>query len=183
MSSFSCFPLKQIPAALALYSAVFATGAIANTPQIFGLHEKVSLQELDVELAAKLDTGAETASLSATNIEIFNRNGDEWVRFQLDLEHVQHARVIEKPLARISYIKRRAGDRQPGDQQLYTERPVVEMDLCVGDELKKIEVNLTDRSAFDYPLLIGSTALKEFNAAVSPSVRFTAGQPSCTQTS
>ena len=83
----------------------------------------------------------------------------------------------------MSYIKRRADDRKPGDKQLYTARPVIEMDICVGDELKNIEVNLTDRSAFEFPLLIGSSALKEFNAAVSPGVRYSAGQPSCTQTS
>ncbi|NMZ70578.1 Uncharacterized conserved protein [Pseudomonas peli] len=183
MSNLAFLPFKQVPAAVALCTALFASGAMASEPQIYGLHEKVSLQELDLELPAKLDTGAETASLSAKNIEVFKRDGGEWVRFQLGLEDAPHAQVIEKPLARMSYIKRRADDRQPGDKQLYTERPVVEMDICVGDELKNIEVNLTDRSAFEYPLLIGSTALKEFNAAVSPGVRYSAGQPSCVQAS
>lgn len=183
MSNLAFLPFKQVPTAVALCTALFASGAMASQPQIYGLHEKVSLQELDLELPAKLDTGAETASLSAKNIEVFKRDGGEWVRFQLGLEDAPHAKVIEKPLARMSYIKRRADDRQPGDKQLYTERPVVEMDICVGDELKNIEVNLTDRSAFEYPLLIGSTALKEFNVAVSPGVRYSAGQPSCVQAS
>ena len=110
---------------------------------------------------------------------MFKRDGGEWVRFQLGLNNAERAPIIEKPLARMSYIKRRADDRQPGDKQLYSARPVIEMDICVGDELKNIEVNLTDRSAFEYPLLIGATALKEFNAAVSPGVRYSAGQPSC----
>ena len=161
-------PRKQITAAVTLCAALFTTGAMANQPQIYGLHEQVALQELALNLPAKLDTGAETASLSAKNIEMFKRDGGE---------------VIEKPLARMSYIKRRADDRKPGDKQLYTARPVVAMDICVGDELKNIEVNLTDRSAFEFPLLIGSSALKEFNAAVSPGVRYSAGQPSCAQTS
>jgi hypothetical protein len=42
-----------------------------------------------------------------------------------------------------------------------------------------IEVNLTDRSSFNYPLLIGAKALREFDAAVNPARRFTAGQPKC----
>jgi hypothetical protein len=183
MSTIACVPLKQVPAALALCAALFATGAMANQPQIYGLHEQVSLHELALELPAKLDTGAETASLSAKNIEMFKRDGGEWVRFQLGMENAKQAQIIEKPLTRMSYIKRRADDRKPGDKQLYTARPVIEMDICVGDELKNIEVNLTDRSAFEFPLLIGSSALKEFNAAVSPGVRYSAGQPSCTQTS
>ncbi len=183
MSSRAFVPLKQLTAASALCAALFTTGAMANQPQIYGLHERVSLYELALELPAKLDTGAETASLSAKNIEMFKRDGGEWVRFQLGMEDAKQSQIIEKPLTRMSYIKRRAGDRRPGDKQLYTERPVIEMDICVGDELKNIEVNLTDRSAFEFPLLIGSTALKAFNAAVSPGVRYSAGQPSCTQTS
>lgn len=183
MSTRAFVPLKQAPAAFALCAALFSTGAMASQPHIYGLHEQVALQELALELPAKLDTGAETASLSAKNIEIFKRDGGEWVRFQVGLDNTEQAPVIEKPLARMSYIKRRAGDRQPGDKQLYTARPVIDMDVCVGDEMKNIEVNLTDRSAFEYPLLIGSTALKKFNAAVSPGVRYSAGQPNCPQTS
>ena len=116
---------------------------------VYGLNEYVRLFDLDLKLAAKLDTGAETASLSAKNIEMFKRDGGEWVRFQLGMKNAKQAQIIEKPLTRMSYIKRRADDRQPGDKQLYTERPVIEMDICVGDELKNIEVNLTDRSAFE----------------------------------
>ncbi|WP_414628369.1 ATP-dependent zinc protease [Pseudomonas anguilliseptica] len=183
MSNLACVPFKQVATAFALCTALFATGAMANQPQIYGLHEKVSLHELALELPAKLDTGAETASLSAKNIQVFKRDGGEWVRFQLGMKDAEQAQIIEKPLARMSYIKRRADDRKPGDKQLYSARPVIEMDICVGNELKNIEVNLTDRSAFEYPLLIGSSALKEFNAAVSPGVRYSAGQPSCTQTS
>ncbi|WP_339083174.1 ATP-dependent zinc protease [Pseudomonas sp. TMP9] len=172
---------KQTTAAFlcALGCTLFTTGALANQPQIFGLHEHVALHELALNLPAKLDTGAETASLSAKNIQMFERDGGEWVRFQLGSDNPEQTPIIEKPLTRMSYIKRRADDRKPGDKQLYSARPVIEMDICVGDELKNIEINLTDRSAFEYPLLIGATALKEFNAAVSPGVRYSAGQPSC----
>lgn len=171
--------LKPLSVAFTVCGALFSGSATANQPQIYGLHEHVLLNELDLKLPAKLDTGAETASLSAKNIHVFKRDGGEWVRFQLGVQSVEQAPVIEKPLARMSYIKRRADDRQPGDKQLYSARPVVNMEICVGDELKSIEVNLTDRSAFDFPLLIGSTALKKLNAAVSPSLRYSAGQPSC----
>lgn len=45
-------PIATITAALTLCSALFSTGAMANQPQIFGLHEKVSLHELALELPA-----------------------------------------------------------------------------------------------------------------------------------
>jgi hypothetical protein len=47
---------------------------------------------------------------------------------------------------------------------------------------RTIEVNLTDRSAFQYPLLIGSEALKRFDALVDPSLKYAAGKPACPPT-
>ena len=48
------------------------------------------------------------------------------------------------------------------------------------DNVKRtVEVNLTDRSSFNYPLLIGAKALREFGAAVNPARRYTADKPDC----
>ena len=149
---------------------------------VYGLNEYARLADIDLEVAAKLDTGAKTASLSARDIKRFKRNGESWVRFYLAID-AAHSHPIERPLARVSKIKRRAGDYDPDEGKKYTARPVIELDICMGSALRSIEVNLTDRSAFEFPLLIGSSALKEFNAAVSPGIKYSAGQPSCTQTS
>ena len=126
----------RLTLAATLSAALFSHSALANQPQIYGLHEHVLLNELDLALPAKLDTGAETASLSAKNIHVFKRDGGEWVRFQLGIQPAEKAPIIEKPLTRMSYIKRRADDRQPGDNALYSERPVVKMEICVGIALK-----------------------------------------------
>lgn len=146
--------------------------------KVYGLHEYVQLPDIDLEVPAKLDTGAETASLSARNIKHFKRNGERWVSFTLAIDG-SHTRVIEQPLAGIDQIKRRADDRAPNDKKLYTARPVISLSVCMGEVLRTIEVNLTDRSAFEYPLLIGSEALKRFDAVVDPSLRFSARRPGC----
>ncbi len=73
-------------------------------------------------------------------------------------------------MARVSKIKRRAGDYNPDEGKAYTARPVIELDICMGQARRTIEVNLTDRSAFQFPLLIGSEALKHFDALVDPSL-------------
>ena len=52
--------------------------------------------------------------------------------------------------------------------------------MCMGKAKRSIEVNLTDRSAFQYPLLIGSDALARFDALVDPSLKYAAGEPGCT---
>ncbi|MCB1843641.1 MAG: ATP-dependent zinc protease, partial [Halioglobus sp.] len=50
---------------------------------VVGQLEKVWLPEIGIELSARVDTGAETSSLDARNIELFERNGSRWVRFEI----------------------------------------------------------------------------------------------------
>jgi hypothetical protein len=151
---------------------------IAAEKTVYGLNEYAKLAGIDLEVAAKLDTGAKTASLSARDIKRFKRNGESWVRFYLAID-TAHSHPIELPLARVSKIKRRAGDYDPDEDKKYTARPVIALDVCMGNALRSIEVNLTDRSAFQYPLLIGSEALKRFDALVDPSLKYAAGKPAC----
>jgi hypothetical protein len=154
------------------------TASLAGNKTIYGLTENVGLPDFGLEVEAKLDTGAQTASLSARDITRFKRKGESWVRFYLAVDSA-HAHPIERPLARISRIKRRAGDYDPEEEKTYTARPVIELDLCMGKAKRTIEVNLTDRTAFQYPLLIGSDALTRFGALVDPSRTFIAGKPGC----
>lgn len=151
----------------------------AGNKTIYGLNEHVALLDFDLDVPAKLDTGAQTASLSARDIERFKRDGESWVRFYLAVDEA-HAHPIERPLTRISRIKRRAGDFDPEEDKTYTARPVIELQLCMGKAMHSIEVNLTDRSAFQYPLLIGSDALTRFGALIDPSLTYVAGKPGCT---
>ncbi len=163
---------------LLLCVSILPTTSLANNNTIYGLNEYVGLPDFGLEVEAKLDTGAQTASLSARDIERFKRGGELWVRFYLALDDA-HSHPIERPLTRISKIKRRAGDFDPEEEKTYTARPVIELDLCMGKAKRTIEVNLTDRSAFQYPLLIGSDALTRFGALVDPGRTFTAGTPGC----
>lgn len=166
-----------------LYSLLFCLPLLpalghAAEKTVYGLNEYARLADLDLELAAKLDTGAKTASLSARDIKRFKRNGESWVRFYLAVD-AAHSHPIERPLARVSKIKRRAGDYDPEQGKAYTARPVIELNICMGRALRTIEVNLTDRSSFQFPLLIGSEALKHFDALVDPSLKYAAGKPAC----
>ncbi|ERI50242.1 ATP-dependent zinc protease [Pseudomonas sp. AOB-7] len=166
------------PFALLLCLLALSCPSLAVGKTVYGLNEYTRVLDFDLEVAAKLDTGAKTASLSARDIKRFKRDGETWVRFVLAIDGGQE-QTIERPLARISKIKRRAGDYDPDEGKTYTARPVIELQLCMGQALRTIEVNLTDRSAFQYPLLIGSEALKHFEALVDPSLKYAAGKPGC----
>lgn len=155
-------------------SSVWAT----DEKSVYGRYEYVGLVGFSVQVEAKLDTGAYTASMSARDIHKFKRDGQNWVRFYLHFDE-DHQYPFETPLIRMSKIKRRADDFNPEDSKSYATRPVVAMSLCMGNRLRTVEVNLTDRSAFRFPLLIGAKALKSFSAVVDPSEQYIAGQPNC----
>ena len=163
---------------LALLS-LLALPALAGEPTLYGRYERIGLPELNTSLKAKMDTGAQTASLSARDIELFKRDGEAWVRFRLAAKDADD-KLHEHVLARISKIKNRAdeGDDDPSAAEV-SKRPVIDLQLCLGKQLRTVEVNLTDRSSFNYPLLIGAKALRELEAAIDPAKSFTAGKPKC----
>ncbi|WNW12217.1 ATP-dependent zinc protease [Pseudomonas sp. DTU_2021_1001937_2_SI_NGA_ILE_001] len=165
---------------LALLS-VLALPALAAEPTLYGRYEYIKVPEVGQTFKAKMDTGALTASLSAKDIELFQRDGEQWVRFRLAAEGASN-QVFEHKLARISKIKARAeGDDEDEDKGEIdpAKRPVIELKLCLGKQQRTVEVNLVDRSHFNYPLLIGAKALREFDAAVNPARRYTADKPQC----
>ncbi|MFB4392326.1 MULTISPECIES: ATP-dependent zinc protease [unclassified Pseudomonas] len=163
---------------LALLS-LLALPAMAADPTLYGRYEYIKLPEFGETLKAKMDTGALTASLSAKDIETFTRDGEDWVRFRLATKD-SDGKVYEHKVARISKIKARSGDDDEDEEPAEAaRRPVVELQLCLGEVKRTVEVNLTDRSNFNYPLLIGAKALREFKAAVNPARRYTADKPDC----
>ncbi|MBL4833718.1 MAG: ATP-dependent zinc protease [Pseudomonas sp.] len=164
----------------ALSALLIASATVsANQPDVYGVSEKALLPELALEVPAKLDTGAVTASLSAQNIQLFKRDDEDWVRFELAVDGERNGKEVELPVVRISKIKRRTADIPEGETKAYTARPVIEMAVCMGNKKENIEVNLADRTSFSYPFLIGSTALQQFDAMVDPSLKYSAGSPAC----
>ena len=129
--------------------------ATARTePSIVGWRELVSLRDLvDVRTPAKIDTGTRTSSLHATEIERFDRDGQRWVRFLLDLGEGRSQPVTcEVPRADKRIITSSNGEGQ--------ERFIIKTALTLGDQTFRAEFSLADRSDMKFPILIGRTALR-----------------------
>lgn len=151
----------------------------AEDPVLYGRYEYIKLPEIGETLKAKMDTGALTSSLSARRIQRFERDGEQWVSFQLSGDK-DDGKVYEHRLVRIAKVKSRIEEDDAREVADAAERPVIELSMCIGEDKQTVEVSLTDRSNFTYPLLIGVKGLRDFNAAINPMRRFTAGQPDCT---
>lgn len=166
---------------IALLALVALPAFAAQEPTLYGRYEYIRLPEIGQTFKAKMDTGALTASLSAKDIERFKRDGEDWVRFRLATKEADDS-VYEHKLKRISKIKNRADGREDDEEEedeRLSKRPVIELPVCLGGDQQSIEVNLTDRSNFNYPFLMGAKGLRKFHVAVDPRERFAAGKPTC----
>ena len=121
-----------------------------SEPEILGWLEGAYLQPWGVRVRAKLDSGAKTGSLHAEKIEIFEKEGRKWVRFQFpfgEKEGYDHGFQIERPLIRRSKVK----DHDSPSSARY----VIELKVCISGKTDTMQFSLTDRSNFNYPMIIG----------------------------
>ncbi|MFP3515806.1 ATP-dependent zinc protease [Pseudomonas sp. SIMBA_077] len=139
---------------------------------VVGLREWVALPDLGVAgLRAKIDTGASTSSLHATEIEPFERDGVKWVRFNAHLGtlvQLRH-RHCEAPLVAIKTIKSSNGHTQV--------RYVIRTSLALGDHVWQVEFTLACRKSMRYRLLLGSKALIDGQLVVNPGQKYVQDKP------
>lgn len=125
--------------------------SVADSKAVIGWIEPVILLSENIHLKAKIDTGADNTSLHASDLKVFRKHGEDWVRFELQDQREKNY-IIERPVVRYTLIKRRGVKSQ--------ERPVIHMKICLANQLREVEVNLTDRSSYNYKLLIGRSYLQ-----------------------
>lgn len=153
----------------ALEEAICPTSAVSEMV-ILGEVEAVYVDEVDRIFDTRIDTGAESSSLDALDMELFERDGDTWVRFGLRKRGPDAAQdLFEYPVEKFVWIKQ-AGIEQP------EKRPVIHAHLKIGKYRAETELNLSDRSHLDYPLLLGRKFIKDI-ALVDVSQRYIHGKP------
>ncbi len=105
----------------------------------------------DFKLKAKIDTGARTSAIHATNIQIYRKNLSEMVKFQI----YQSQSFLDIDTELISYKKIKSSFGQ-------TEiRPTVHMKIQIGAEIWLTEITLAQRAKLTYPMLIGRNSLNK----------------------
>ncbi len=139
---------------------------------IYGYIEPVTLLSPDeVTLTAKLDTGAETASISAKNIQVYEKDGEEYVKFTVTHPKMEESLHYDLPIVHHARIKRRASENT--EIKTHHSRPVVNLPIFFDGKSHTIKVNLIDRSHFSTPMLLGRKALKKVGAIVDSTAKNT----------
>lgn len=121
-----------------------------ESKNVFGWVERTTLMPWGVKLKAKLDSGALTSSLHATEVKIFEKDGEKWVRFTVNVKDQISGKMVSKTFEKPRY--RKVLIRGAGGED---RRPVVLMKLCMGDTVYEEQFTLNDRSDMLYPVLLG----------------------------
>lgn len=136
---------------------------------VLGWREWVSLPELGISwLKAKVDTGARTSALHAFETERFERDGEAWVRFSVHPRQNDNDTVCycEAPIIDERVVTDSGGHKET--------RPVIRTKLLLADQVRDVELTLTDRDSMLFRMLVGRTAIKG-SFMVSPGQSFLLG--------
>ncbi|MFT6864000.1 MAG: hypothetical protein ACJAVK_002562 [Akkermansiaceae bacterium] len=118
---------------------------------IIGRREWFSIPEYGVDwVRGKIDSGARTSSLHATEIEPFGKGGSEWVRFKTIDDLACEAPVI--------FAKRVKSSNGIPSKRYFVEIVAETLD----DQEHVLLVSLTCRASMKCPLLLGRRALTQF---------------------
>lgn len=124
----------------------------AESKIVAGYLEKVWLGNNEIAFQAKLDTGANSSSLNAAKSEVFERDGQKWVRIDLTNrwnQSYQFERRVKKTV-----LIRRAGTKKQ-------RRFIIDLKLCVGGRTMITEFSLADRTGQSYQVLVGRKFLRD----------------------
>lgn len=136
-----------------------------------GWREWVGLPDWGVDsLKAKIDTGARTSALHAFDLELFDRDDAEWVRFGVHPWQKSDGDPIVVEAIRIDHrtITSSSGTR--------TERPVVAALMRLGGRDITAEITLTRRDEMGFRMLVGREALAQ-GFTVNPAASYLGGRP------
>lgn len=122
--------------------------------RLIGWREWVDLPDLGLfDIKAKVDTGARTSALHAFDVEPFEEDGRQRVRFRMHPQHRSDdkVQVCEADVVDERVVTNSGGQREP--------RFVIETTLDFAGERWPIEMTLTARDDMMFRMLLGRTAM------------------------
>ncbi len=138
---------------------------------IIGACEWIALPELGIDrLRARVDTGAKSCALHASDIAPFDRDGTDWVRFRVHLGHPRPRddRLCESRLKAVRRVRPTSGE--------FETRYTIQTPIIIGHSRWMVDITLTDRGRMRYRMLLGRKAM-ENHALVYPARIFLQGKP------
>ena len=128
-------------------------------PAIVGWMEIVGLPQLEIPaVKAKIDTGARTSALHATDITPYEMDGQRRVSFRTYTADGLPDHLVDCPYHTERAIKNTSGVPE--------DRLIIRTQMRLGDRKWLIDLSLADRTNMTFPMIIGRAALKNHNIVV-----------------
>lgn len=137
---------------------------------IIGSEEWCAFPELGVPaIKARVDSGAKTSSIHAFNIQVFRREGVQWVSFEIHPIQNNRRTVIrcERPVIDKRNVKSSSG--------ISETRYVISAAVKLGELVWDIELTLANRDSMGFRMLLGREAMVE-RIMVDPALACTLGE-------
>lgn len=138
---------------------------------IVGSEEWCSFPDLGIPtIKARVDSGAKTSALHAINIAPFIKNGENWVKFDVNpiQNNVKTVIHCESKLIDKRVVKSSSGFRE--------QRYVIGSELEIGGKNWQIEITLTNRDSMGFRMLLGREAMSG-RILVDPEEKYVLGEP------
>jgi hypothetical protein len=143
---------------------------LKRSPSEIGWREFVSLPELSISrIRAKIDTGARTSALHATNQRLLVVGNEEWVEFHVPVAGTSRSTRCRARLVAKRNIKNTSGNAE--------ERFIIKTTLILGKRRWPIEVSLANRDNMGFDLILGRTAIRNRKLLVNPGRSYLVGTP------
>lgn len=140
-------------------------------PLVIGACEWVALPDLGIAaVRARVDTGARSCALHASDQAVFRKSGKDWVSFQVHVGFEQRHRSMscEAELLDLRRVKNTSGEIE--------ERFTIHTPIVIGAHRWNVDITLTNRERMRYRMLLGRAAMKD-HAIVYPARTFLQGKP------
>jgi len=122
---------------------------------VIGWREWVGLPDLGIQtIKAKVDTGARSSSLHAYDLDRFERDGHEFVRFKVHPVQRKSIDVVETEARILEYRSVRSSSGKA------TMRPVVITNVALLGQVWPVELTLANRDEMGFRMLLGREAFR-----------------------
>jgi len=122
--------------------------------KIIGSEEWCSFDTFKIPaILARIDSGAKTSSIQATEIKLIKKNDEDWVRFKvypLKRNTVISVTCLAKLIDKRS-IK--------GSFGISEERLIIRTPVRIGEDTFDIELSLANRNTMEFKMLLGREAI------------------------